>query len=89
MWSRFGGLQRRLFSNLYDLYTLLLDAQLDRVEEVQELDIVMVRGGLRAIETVPISYISRLIGRIKSSDDRGKIIYLTRNCLREQDSVDK
>jgi len=50
---------------------------------------VMVRGGLGAIETVPISYISRLIGRIKSSDDRGKIIYLTRNCLREQDSVDE
>jgi len=54
MWSRFGGLQRRLFSNLCDLYTLLLDAQLDRVEEVQELDIVMVRGGLGVIETVLI-----------------------------------
>ena len=61
----------------------------ERVEEVRELDIVTVRGGLGAMETVPISYIGGLIGRIESSDDRGKIIYLTRNCSREQDSVDE
>ena len=83
MWSRFGGLQRRLFSNLYDLYTLLLDAQLDRVEEVQELDIVMVRGGLGVIETVPISNIRGLISRIKSSNKRSKIVYLISNRTKE------
>jgi len=34
---------------------------------------VMVRGGLGVMETVPISNIGGLIGRIKSSDERGKI----------------
>jgi len=61
----------------------------EQVEEVRELDIVMVRGGLGAMETVPISYIGGLIGRIESSDDRGKIIYLTSNSSREQDSFDE
>ena len=87
MWSRFSGLQRRLFSNLYDLYTLLLDAQLDRVEEVQELDIVIVRGGLGVMETVLISNIRGLIGRIKSSDERGKIVYLTSNRTKESEML--
>ena len=87
MWSRFGGLQRRLLSNLCDLYTLLLDAQLDRVEEVQELDIVIVKGGLRVMETVPISNIGGLIGRIESSDERGKIVYLTSNRTRESEML--
>ena len=87
MWSRFGGLQRRLLSNLCDLYTLLLDAQLDRVEEVQELDIVMVRGGLGVMETVPISNIRGLIGRIESSDERGKIVYLMSNRTKESEML--
>jgi len=66
---------------------LLLDAQLDRVEEVQELDIVMVRGGLGVIETVPILNIGGLIGRIKSSDERGKIVYLTSNRTKESEML--
>ena len=61
----------------------------ERVEEVRELDIVMVRGSLGAMETVPISYIGGLIGRIESSDERGKIIYLTSNSSGEQDLFDE
>ena len=49
----------------------------ERVEEVQELEIVIARGGLGAMETVLISNIGGLIGRIKSSDSRGKTVYLT------------
>ena len=51
--------------------------------EVQELDIVMVRGGLGVMETIPISNIRGLIGCIKSSDERGKVVYLTSNRTRE------
>ena len=38
----------------------------------------MVRGGLGVMETVLISNIRGLIGRIKSSDERGKVVYLIR-----------
>ena len=61
----------------------------EQVEEVRELDIVIVKGGLGAMETVPISYIGGLIGRIESSDERGKVVYLTCNSSREQDSFDE
>ena len=40
---------------------------------------MMVRGGLGVMETIPISNIGGLIGRIKSSDKRGKVVYLTSN----------
>ena len=40
---------------------------------------MIVRGGLGVIETVPISN----IGRIKSSDERGKVVCLTSNRSRE------
>jgi len=43
---------------------------------------VMVRGGLGVMETVLISN-GGLIGRIKSSDERGKVVYLTSNRTRE------
>jgi len=48
---------------------------------------VMVRGGLGVIETVLISNIRGLIGRIKSSDEKGKIVYLTSNRTRESEML--
>jgi len=70
---RFGRVTIYVIAYTYEAIAVV--RAFERVEEVQELDIVMVRGGL--------------IGRIESSDKRGKVVYLTSNSSREQDSFDE
>ena len=74
---RFGRVTIYVIAYTYEAIAVV--RAFERVEEVQELDIVMVRGGLGVMETIPISNIGGLIGRIESSDERGKVVYLTSN----------